>query len=116
MLKIHQYAIMCAPTMSQYAAAEAAKNGDEDIDYMISQYDQRRKLIVSELRGMGLPCFEPQGAFYAVSYTHLPVLKDAALQRELNRMALQANDQRYRAYLLEMEALALLEREVLAAE
>lgn len=64
MLKIHQYAIMCAPTMSQYAAAEAAKNGDEDIDYMIGQYDQRRKLIVSELRGMGLPCFEPQGAFY----------------------------------------------------
>ncbi|MCI8332136.1 MAG: aminotransferase class I/II-fold pyridoxal phosphate-dependent enzyme [Clostridiales bacterium] len=64
MLKIHQYAIMCAPTVSQYAAAEAVKNGDEDIAYMTGQYDQRRKLIVSELRAMGLACFEPQGAFY----------------------------------------------------
>ncbi|MCI8589444.1 MAG: aminotransferase class I/II-fold pyridoxal phosphate-dependent enzyme [Clostridiales bacterium] len=64
MFKIHQYAIMCAPTVSQYAAAEAVKNGDEDIAYMTGQYDQRRKLIVSELRAMGIACFEPQGAFY----------------------------------------------------
>ncbi len=64
MLKIHQYAIMCAPTISQLAAAEAMKNGDEDIAYMTGQYDQRRKLLLNELRTMGLPCFEPQGAFY----------------------------------------------------
>ena len=64
MLKIHQYAIMCAPTASQFAAVEAMKNGDEDIAYMTEQYDQRRKLLVSELRAMGIDCFEPQGAFY----------------------------------------------------
>ena len=64
MLKIHQFAIMCAPTQSQFAALEAMTNGDDDIEYMRSQYDQRRKLIVSELREMGIECFEPHGAFY----------------------------------------------------
>ena len=64
MLKIHQYAIMCAPTTSQLAAAEALKNGDADIEMMRAEYDRRRKYIVEELNRMGLPCFEPRGAFY----------------------------------------------------
>lgn len=68
MLKIHQYGIMCAPTQSQFAALEAMTNGDEDIEYMRAQYDQRRKLLVSELRDMGIDCFEPHGAFYVFPY------------------------------------------------
>lgn len=64
MTKLHQYAIMSAPTTSQYAAIEAMKNGDEDIEYMRSQYDMRRRLIVDGLNSMGLKCFEPEGAFY----------------------------------------------------
>lgn len=64
MTKLHQFAIMSAPTMSQYAAIEALKNGEEDIQDMRQQYDMRRRLIVSELNKMGLPCFEPEGAFY----------------------------------------------------
>jgi aminotransferase len=61
---IHQYAIMCSPTTSQYAALEAAKNGDKDIEEMKGAYDQRRRLMVEYLNNMGLECFEPQGAFY----------------------------------------------------
>lgn len=68
MLKIHQYAIMCAPTTSQLAAVEALKNGDADIDMMRAEYDRRRKYIVEELNRMGLPCFEPKGAFYVFPY------------------------------------------------
>ncbi len=64
MTKIHQFAIMCAPTTSQYAAVEALKNGDEDVAMMREQYNQRRRYLIKELRGMGLPCFEPFGAFY----------------------------------------------------
>lgn len=64
MFKIHQYAIMCAPTMSQYAAVEALENGDGDIAEMAAEYDRRRKYIVSGLRKLGMPCFEPEGAFY----------------------------------------------------
>ena len=64
MTKIHQFAIMCAPTMSQYAAIEAMKNGDEDVAMMRDSYDKRRRFVVHELREMGLPCFEPYGAFY----------------------------------------------------
>lgn len=64
MLKIHQYAIMCAPTTSQYAGIKAARDGDEDIEYMAQSYNQRRRLILNGLREMGLPCFEPEGAFY----------------------------------------------------
>lgn len=64
MFKIHQYAIMCAPTTSQYAALEAMRNGDGDISEMTEEYDRRRKLIVSGLRRIGMPCFEPEGAFY----------------------------------------------------
>lgn len=61
---IHQYAIMCTPTTSQYAALEAAKNCDEDVEMMARAYNQRRRLMVDGFRNMGLDCFEPQGAFY----------------------------------------------------
>jgi len=64
MLKIHQYAVMCAPTTSQFAAIEAMRNGDEDIEYMAAEYNRRRRYIVKGLREIGLPCFEPEGAFY----------------------------------------------------
>ena len=64
MVKIHQFAIMCAPTVSQYAAVEALKNGDEDVEKMRDEYDRRRRYLYNELVKMGLPCFEPQGAFY----------------------------------------------------
>ncbi|MGM9522388.1 MAG: aminotransferase class I/II-fold pyridoxal phosphate-dependent enzyme [Oscillospiraceae bacterium] len=64
MIKIHQYGIMSAPTMSQYAAIEAMKAGDEDIEHMKASYDHRRKLMLKSLREMGLECFEPKGAFY----------------------------------------------------
>ncbi len=64
-LKIHQYCIMCAPTTSQFAAIEAVKNGDEDIERMKDEYDRRRKYLLSNFREMGLECFEPEGAFYA---------------------------------------------------
>ena len=68
MLKIHQYAIMCAPTTSQLAAVEALKNGDTDIEMMRAEYDKRRKYIVEELNRIGLPCYEPKGAFYVFPY------------------------------------------------
>ena len=64
MLKIHQFCIMCAPTSAQYAAIEALRNGDDDIAHMRESYDMRRKLVVDGLRKLGLPCFEPLGAFY----------------------------------------------------
>lgn len=64
MLKIHQYAIMCAPTTSQYAAVEAMRNGDADVDMMRAEYNRRRRYIVGGLRGMGIDCFDPEGAFY----------------------------------------------------
>ena len=64
MLKIHQFAIMCAPTTSQYAAIEALKNGDEDVAMMRESYDQRRRFLIKTFRDMGLECFEPFGAFY----------------------------------------------------
>ena len=64
MLKIHQYAIMCAPTTAQYAAVEALKNGDEDIEYMRREYDGRRRYLLKRFRDMGIGCFEAEGAFY----------------------------------------------------
>ena len=64
MLKIHQYAIMCAPTTSQYAAVEALRNGDEDVKHMRESYDQRRRFLLNAFQEMNLDCFEPQGAFY----------------------------------------------------
>lgn len=64
MIKIHQYIIMSSPTTSQYAAIEALKNGMEDVGRMREAYNQRRRFLVKELNEMGLPCFEPYGAFY----------------------------------------------------
>lgn len=64
MIKLHQFAIMCAPTTSQYAAVEALKNGDDDVAEMTEAYNQRRRYLMNEFREMGLPCFEPFGAFY----------------------------------------------------
>ena len=64
MIKIHQFAIMCAPTNSQYAAIEALRNCDNDVKRMVGEYDQRRQFMLTKLRGMGLQVFEPFGAFY----------------------------------------------------
>ena len=65
MLKIHQFAIMCAPTTSQYAAVEALRNGDEDVAMMREEYNGRRRYVLERFKEMGLSCFEPFGAFYA---------------------------------------------------
>ncbi len=62
--KIHQYAVMCAPTTSQYAAVEAMREGDKDIEMMRREYDMRRRYLLDGLRTIGLDCFEPKGAFY----------------------------------------------------
>lgn len=64
MLKIHQFAIMCAPTTSQYAAVEAMRNGDEDVEMMRGEYNGRRRYLMKRFADMGLECFEPFGAFY----------------------------------------------------
>ena len=64
MTKLHQYGIMSAPSIAQYAAIEALKNGDKDIEYMRDQYDIRRRLLVNTFNELGLTCFEPEGAFY----------------------------------------------------
>ena len=75
--KIHQYAIMCAPTTSQYAAIEALKNGRQDIERMVEEYDIRRRLMVNGFRSLGLECFEPEGAFYA-----FPSIKSTGMTSE----------------------------------
>lgn len=64
MKKIHQYAIMCAPTTAQYAAIEALRNGDEEVKMMVAEYNRRRRFVLNSLRNIGLDCFEPFGAFY----------------------------------------------------
>lgn len=64
MIKVHQYAIMCAPTVSQYAAVAAMHNGDKDVEYMRESYNQRRRYLHHELERLKLPCFMPEGAFY----------------------------------------------------
>ena len=74
MLKIHQFAIMCAPTTSQYAAVEAMRNGDRDVQEMREAYDQRRRYLMYAFKEMGLPCFEPYGAFYV-----FPCIKEFGL-------------------------------------
>lgn len=74
MTKIHQYAIMCAPTTSQYAAVEAMRSCDDDVEYMRTEYDHRRRIMLDGFRSMGLHCFEPKGAFYVfpnISSTNL---------------------------------------------
>jgi len=64
MTKLHQFALMCAPTTSQYAAIEAVKDGDDDIEHMREEYDRRRQLLLNGLRELGIDCFEAKGAFY----------------------------------------------------
>lgn len=76
-LKLHQFCIMSAPTTAQYAAIEALKNGDKDIEEMREQYDMRRRFVVGGFDKMGLPCFEPLGAFYA-----FPCIKSTGLTSE----------------------------------
>ena len=84
MTKLHQYAIMCAPTTSQYAAVEALRNGDADVAKMRESYNQRRRYLVKTLRDMGLPCFEPYGAFYVFpSIQHLNMTSDEFATRLL---------------------------------
>lgn len=77
MIKIHQYAIMCAPTTSQYAAIEALKNGDNDVKEMRTAYNQRRRFLINAFREMGLECFEPYGAFYV-----FPCIKEFGMTSE----------------------------------
>lgn len=77
MTKIHQFAIMCAPTTSQYAAVEALKNGDDDVEEMRTAYNQRRRFLVDSFRKMGLECFEPYGAFYV-----FPCIKEFGMTSE----------------------------------
>ena len=86
MLKIHQFAIMCAPTTSQYAAVEALKNGDKDVEEMRVSYNQRRRFLVHTFRKMGLKCFEPFGAFYVFpSIKELEMTSDEFAMELLNR-------------------------------
>ncbi|MBE7713114.1 MAG: aminotransferase class I/II-fold pyridoxal phosphate-dependent enzyme [Cyanobacteria bacterium SIG26] len=77
MTKIHQFAIMCAPTISQYAAVEALKNGDEDVEIMRQAYNQRRRFLIDAFKKMGLECFEPYGAFYV-----FPCIKEFEMTSE----------------------------------
>jgi aminotransferase len=77
MTKIHQFAIMCAPTTSQYAAVEAVKNGDEDIAKMRESYNQRRRFLLNAFKEMGIECFEPFGAFYV-----FPCIKEFGMTSE----------------------------------
>ncbi len=77
MIKLHQFAIMCAPTTSQYAAIEALKNGEEDVIEMTEAYNQRRRYLMNEFKEMGLPCFEPFGAFYV-----FPCIKEFGMTSE----------------------------------
>ena len=77
MTKIHQFAIMCAPTTSQYAAVEALKNGDGDVEEMKLSYNQRRRFLLNAFQEMGLECFEPFGAFYV-----FPCIKEFGMTSE----------------------------------
>ena len=77
MIKIHQFAIMCAPTTSQYAAVEALKNGDDDVKEMREAYNQRRRYLMYAFKEMGLECFEPFGAFYV-----FPCIKEFGMTSE----------------------------------
>ncbi len=77
MLKIHQYGIMCSPTVSQYAAITALTECEEDVQNMKDEYDSRRRFVVKGFNDMGLPCFEPEGAFYA-----FPCIKSTGLSSQ----------------------------------
>ena len=89
MLKIHQYAIMCAPTTAQYAAVEALKNGDQDIEFMRNEYDGRRKYLLKRFWDMGIDCFEAQGAFYVFpDISHFGMSSDEFATRLLHEQKL----------------------------
>ena len=77
MTKLHQFAIMCAPTTSQYAAVEALRNGDDDVQEMKTAYNQRRRYLMNAFQEMGLSCFEPFGAFYI-----FPCIKEFGMTSE----------------------------------
>ena len=77
MTKIHQYAIMCAPTTSQYAAVEALRKGDNDVEEMRKAYNQRRRFLINAFKEMNLECFEPYGAFYV-----FPCIKEFCMTSE----------------------------------
>ncbi len=77
MIKLHQFAIMCAPTTSQYAAVEALRNGDDDVAYMRESYNERRRYLMHRFQEMGLSCFEPFGAFYV-----FPCIKEFGMSSE----------------------------------
>ena len=77
MMKIHQYTIMCAPTMAQMAAIKALKEGEDQVQEMVADYDQRRRVMVKGLNDIGLTCFEPRGAFYA-----FPSIKSTGLSSD----------------------------------
>ena len=77
MIKLHQFAIMCAPTTSQYAAVEALRNGDDDVAYMRESYNERRRYLMHRFKEMGLSCFEPFGAFYV-----FPCIKEFGMTSE----------------------------------
>ncbi len=77
MIKLHQFAIMCAPTTSQYAAVEALRNGEDDVNMMREAYNQRRRYLLHAFEEMGLPCFEPGGAFYV-----FPCIKEFGMTSE----------------------------------
>ena len=89
MLKIHQYAIMCAPTTAQYAAVEALKNGDQDIELMRNEYDGRRKYLLKRFWDMGIDCFDAQGAFYVFpDISHFGMSSDEFATRLLHEQKL----------------------------
>ncbi len=83
MMRVHQYVMMSAPTVAQYAALEALRNGEEDVRGMVAEYDRRRQLMVRELNAMGLPCFEPRGAFYCFPSISSTGLTDEAFSEGL---------------------------------
>ena len=83
MMKVHQYVMMSAPTMSQYAGLEALASGEEDVRGMVAEYDRRRRLIVKGLNSIGLTCFEPRGAFYAFPSVAVTGLSDEEFAEKL---------------------------------
>lgn len=89
MVKLHQFAIMCAPTNSQFAAVEALKNSDMEVDMMVQAYDQRRRFLLNAFKEMGLECFEPFGAFYVFpSIEKFGMTSDEFATRLLNEQKL----------------------------
>jgi len=95
MTKVHQFAIMCAPTTSQFAAITAMRDGDESVKSMVTEYSMRRRLLVDELEKIGLPCFEPRGAFYvfpSIKSTGMKSLEFCEKLLHAERVAVVAGD------------------------